>query len=106
MTKICVSNNHHENGTGTNLDRCEEVQRLIDIYPEEVDTIETMALGAHSGMSAVKKSLVLHYSKREFDKQLVLNIINKKRDKVYRKGRHQIRELMHLGSKANSTGGV
>ena len=106
ITKMCLSHNHNVNGTGINLNGCEEVQFLKDILPEELDTIELMALGAHPGMSAMQEILSLHYPIRDFDTQLVWIIINSKRDKVYGKGRHQIGELMRLGRKVNLTGGV
>ena len=65
ITKMYVAHNHSRNGTGINLDEREEIQFQIDFKLEEVDTIETMALGAHSVMSAIKETLALHYPKRD-----------------------------------------
>ena len=68
--------------------------------------IETMALGAHPGMPAFKEILAQHFPKKDYDTQLVWNIINKKREAVYGKGRHQMGELMELGNRVSANGGI
>jgi hypothetical protein len=101
----CHLEHNHPSTDIDGLDGVKLVSRATDTTEEEREKIASLAVSS-IGMAHIEETLRVSFPLRDFNKKLLHNMVNKKRDKVFGKDRHNIQRLMELGRKCSEEGGV